>query len=584
MTQSQSRSRGRGKKMEPASSLRVATYRRISTNEDNQPHSLEAQEKSLSEYIARSPEMVHVADFHDMQTGTNTDRPGLQALLDAAAEHEFDVVLFYRIDRIARSVYDFMGIHQTLQEHGVAVRSATEPIETVTPAGKLMAQVLASFAEFEHDVLIDRIHQGYTAKARKGEWLGGLAPFGYANDREHSTLTVVPEEAAVVRRIYRQYLAGDGAKTISETLNAAGIMYRGSRRWNQQAILRILASPTNAGLIERNDEYLPALHPAIVSRDDFDKVMALRQTKFGADQFAKMAAGNSEFFLTGVVRCGSCSGAVVGAAANSKGRRYRYYDCSMKAYRAESERCHDIRVDADALEAEVVGRLLDAYRDSDLFPAVLARLREHTPSRREELDEQLAAVEVALTKSTAALDRYYAAFENGELDPGQLRARVGNLSVRLDAERHERERLCRERDEVDAANDRLVDLSAAVAKIEEVLGAPQSWHSKRRLIGALVESIVVSPGREVRLTLRVPTVGAEGPGQVLPGGRTRRPRAGQTSTRHTKTTSRHVSTRENLPALIPAGEGMESTPFRMGSHVVEPVRLLDRTVVRNPLN
>ena len=103
MTQSQSRSRGRGRKPEATSALRVATYRRISTNEANQPHSLEAQERSLREYIERAPELTHVADFFDMQTGTNTARPGLESLLLAASQRQFDVVLFYRVDRSWRA-------------------------------------------------------------------------------------------------------------------------------------------------------------------------------------------------------------------------------------------------------------------------------------------------------------------------------------------------------------------------------------------------------------------------------------------------------------------------------------------------
>ena len=75
--------------------LRVATYRRISTNEVNQPHSLEAQERSLKDYIATHPELVFACDYADQQTGTNNHRPGLEAMLDGAATGAFDVVLFY---------------------------------------------------------------------------------------------------------------------------------------------------------------------------------------------------------------------------------------------------------------------------------------------------------------------------------------------------------------------------------------------------------------------------------------------------------------------------------------------------------
>ena len=447
----------------------------------------------------------------------------------------------------------------------------------MTPAGKLMAQMLASFAEFEHDVLMDRILEGFTAKALKGEWLGGRAPYGYANDREHQTLTIVPEEATTVRRVYRRYLAGLGAKSIAEELNQAGLYARGARRWRANDVLRLLASPTYAGLLERNDEYLPGLHEAIVSQETFNRAMALRQTKVGPDQFAKMAAGNSEFFLTGVVRCGVCGGAVVGAAANSKGRRYRYYDCSMKNKRADAERCRNDRVDADALESAVVSQLLDAYRDSDLFPAAVRFAVHQSPEHLAELDEQLASTTAAVAHSTSALDRYYAAFESGELAVSDLRGRLESLERQRDAQRHELTRLQHARDAAAAGPATLVDLEQAASSIEAALREPETWHTKRRLVAALVESVVVNAGRHVQVTLRVPTVGDAGPAEVLPGGRIRRQRV---ATRHL--TGREgvgtVTTKSGATApLVRSGSTGQWTPFRMGSHMVEVLGIEPRS-------
>ncbi len=567
MTQSQSRSRGRGKRQAPKVVTRVATYRRISTNEVNQPHSLEAQERSLNDYIARTPGLVHVGDYFDMQTGTKTERPGLQALLSAAADGEFDLVLIYRIDRLARSVHGFMEVLQRLGEHGVSLQSATETFETTSPSGKLMAQTLASFAEFEHDVLMDRILEGFTAKAMKGEWLGGRAPYGYANDRENRTLRVVADEAPIVKRIFQRYLDGLGAKAIAEELDRAGLRARGGQRWTGHNVLRLLASPTYAGLIERNDEYYPGLHEAIVSREVFEQAMALRQTKVGDDQFAKMQAGNSEFILSGVARCGACGGAFVGAAANSKNRHYRYYDCSMKSKRSDAERCQNDRVDADALEKMVVERLLAAYRDSDLFLAAVRLAGEQAPERRAALEEQVSAAEVAVTHTTRAIDRYYAAFEAGELDPGALRPRVTALGEQLDAQRQELARLQRERDESVGAAE-LVDLEAATARIEAALSEPESWRAKRRLVGALVESVVVSPGRHVRVTLRVPTAGDAGPDSVLSGERVRRARSG----------SRAASGHGSVAGAATSNAVGQWTPFRMGSQFVEVLGVEPRSI------
>ncbi len=291
-----------------------------------------------------------------------------------------------------------------------------------------------------------------------------------------------------------------------------------------------------------------------MSREVFEQAMALRQTKVGDDQFAKMRAGNSDFILSGIARCGACGGAVVGTVSNSKNRHYRYYDCSMKAKRANAERCQNDRVDADALEKMVVERLLAAYRDSDLFLAAVRLAGEQAPERRVALEEQVSAAEAAVTHTTRAIDRYYAAFEAGDLDPGALRPRVTALGEQLDAQRQELARLARERDE-SAGAAQLINLQAAAARVDAALSEPESWRAKHRLVGALVESVVVSPGRHVRVTLRVPTAGDAGPADVLTGERVRRARS------ETRAASGHGSASSNA-----AGQW---TPFRMGSQLVE---------------
>ena len=532
----------------------------------------------MREYIERDPGLVLVGDYFDMKTGTRTDRPRLETLLAAAERDEFDLVLFYRTDRLARSVHGFMEVLKRLEEHGVALRSATEPFETMTPPGKLMAQMLASFAEFEHDVLMDRIFEGFTAKARKGEWLSGAAPYGYANDRQRHTLSVVAEEAAIVRRIYRRYLMGQGAKAIAEELNAAGVVRRGGQRWTGHAILRVLVSPTYAGLIERNDEYFPGLHEAIVSHAKFDQAMALRQTKVGSDQFAKMAAGKSEYFLSGVLRCGVYDGAVVGTAANSKNRHYRYYQCSSSTRRAEADRCQNQRVDADALEVMVIEQILGAYRDSDLFAAAAALAVQQTPDVLAALDEQIRPIESAVGRTTAAIDRYFGAFESGELDPSGLRSRVEKLEGGLDTQREELARLREQRRQEDPGAARLIDVIATAQHIEEVLSMPETWQVKRRLVRALVESIVVRPGRHIQVTLRVPTVNALGPGTALPESRVRQRTGSHAKSGPAGAASPGVDTGARTAALATGDEGANWTSFRMGSQVVEVLGIEPRSV------
>ena len=554
--------------------LRVATYRRISTNEVNQPHSLEAQERSLKDYIAVHPELVFTCDYADQQTGTNNHRPGLETMLDDAATGAFDVVLFYRLDRLARSVYGFMDITNRLEAANVAVRSATEPFETMTPAGKLMAQMLASFAEFEHSILIDRILEAFETKAMKGEWLGGRAPYGYLNNKEDKSLTVQPEEAAVVRRVFSAYQTGKGAKTIAEELNRAGVTHRGGKKWYPEAVLRLLEGAVYAGLIAHGDERYPGLHEAIVSTDEMAAVAAIRSTRNRRERATRPAMGLTDYILTGVTRCGECGGSMVGTGAHGQGGSYRYYTCNLQTKRAESERCRNERVAADELEDMVTQAVLNAYQDTELFELAVSMATAQTPHQAAELDEQASSVRAAIATSQAALERYFDAFEEGALDAVSMQKRVEALETRLTAQRAELARLIEAAAELHAGGGTLVDLSAALDQVTQALSAKDGYHEKKRILGALVESVTVSKGRNVDVVLRVPTVNSSGPGQVLPGGRTRR------AATHARRRQRDVESSEGgyRDPLVRRESALEWTPVRTGSHMVEVLGIEPRSV------
>jgi site-specific DNA recombinase len=129
--------------------VRVATLTRRSTDEEHQPYSIAAQDQRLDAYI-RSQEGWQLAlKYTDDMSGTILDRPGLQRALADARLHRYDILLVYRVDRLARSVRLLAHVLEELDKVGVTFRSATEPFDTGTPAGRLMVQMLAVFAEFE---------------------------------------------------------------------------------------------------------------------------------------------------------------------------------------------------------------------------------------------------------------------------------------------------------------------------------------------------------------------------------------------------------------------------------------------------
>jgi site-specific DNA recombinase len=130
---------------------------------------------------------------------------------------------------------------EELDEAGVALCSATEPIDTQGPVGRRLLQLLRIFAEFERDLLIDRIESGFECKASRGEWLGGRPPFDYSLDSANKTLIPEPTEEALVRSVYTKFdLEHLGSTTITRWLNDNGGRTRSGTPWTNQRVLRML--------------------------------------------------------------------------------------------------------------------------------------------------------------------------------------------------------------------------------------------------------------------------------------------------------------------------------------------------------
>src|SRR3954452_17019196 len=213
------------RQIEESATRRVAIYIRRSTDEDNQPYSLEAQETKLRAFVESQPgDWQIVKIYSDDASGATTDREELQNMLRAARAGLFDTVLVYRVDRFSRRLPDLVSLLDDLADAGVAFRSATEPFDTSTPVGRMLVQMLGVFAEFEREVIIDRVIAGMERKAAKGLWTGGTAPIGYAVDKKTHNSIVIEAEAAIVRRIFDLYTkARLGPRAIASMLNDSGL-------------------------------------------------------------------------------------------------------------------------------------------------------------------------------------------------------------------------------------------------------------------------------------------------------------------------------------------------------------------------
>src|SRR5213595_573594 len=208
--------------------VRCAIYTRVSTEHglDQEFNSLDAQYDAASAYIrsqAHAGWTLIRARYDDGgYSGGDTERPALQRLLSDVKAGKIDVIVVYKVDRLTRSLADFAKLVELFDGHGVSFVSVTQQFNTTTSMGRLTLNVLLSFAQFEREVTSERIRDKIAASKRKGLWVGGIVPLGYATkDRK---ITIVEDEARTVRHIFRRYLELGSLNLLMADLRERGIV------------------------------------------------------------------------------------------------------------------------------------------------------------------------------------------------------------------------------------------------------------------------------------------------------------------------------------------------------------------------
>ena len=219
----------------PISKLaRCAIYTRKSTeyNLELAFNSLDAQREACEAYIksqAHEGWRLIPGRYDDGAfSGASLDRPALQQLLADVRAGKIDIVLVYKVDRLTRSLADFAKLIELFDAHGVSFVSVTQSFNTSSSMGRLTLNVLLSFAQFERELIGERVRDKIAASKRKGLWVGGPVPLGYA--AVDKKILVVPAEAAAVRTIFARYLELGSVRALAEDLDRRGIRSKPRRR------------------------------------------------------------------------------------------------------------------------------------------------------------------------------------------------------------------------------------------------------------------------------------------------------------------------------------------------------------------
>ena len=423
--------------------IRCAIYTRKSHEEglEQEFNSLDAQREAAEAYIEsqRMQGWQALPDRYDDGgfSGGNMERPGLQRLLADLEAGKVDVIVVYKIDRLSRSLLDFMKMIERFNQRGVSFVSVTQHFNTTDPTGRMFLGILITFAQYEREVIAERIRDKVAATKRRGKYCGGPAILGYDVDREQKKLLVNPEEARLVKHIFRRFTQLASAKSLGAELNEQGYRTKswttkkGKRRegrsWNTGHLYRLLNNRTYLGEVVHKGKSYPGEHEAIVSTALWEKVQGILSENTRAKQTKAKTKNISP--LQGVVRCGHCDGAM-GLTYTQKGvRRYTYYLCAKDAKRAVS-RCRLKRVPAGDIEKVVLEQLGAVFRTPTLISQTYFAAKGMGEAERERLLKQKEQLENALLKvRERALEE--AALDGNGSDPAPSLVELNQEAVTL---------------------------------------------------------------------------------------------------------------------------------------------------------
>lgn len=236
-----------------AVALKAVGYLRVSTEEQaTQGFGLAAQERAVRAFAeSQGYELVELAADPGVSGATRpAERPGFGRVLELATERRFAVLLVYRFDRLARAIGYAVTTVNDLSGAGVMLRSVTEPIDTVSPAGKMMFAVFAAMAEAERDTIGERTKGGKIQKALKGGFTGGRVPYGYERDGAKG-IRPREDQARIVRRIIRARKRKETLQAIADGLNAEGVSPPSGRLWRPNTVAYVADNPVYRGAVER---------------------------------------------------------------------------------------------------------------------------------------------------------------------------------------------------------------------------------------------------------------------------------------------------------------------------------------------
>jgi DNA invertase Pin-like site-specific DNA recombinase len=386
--------------------LRCAIYTRKSSEEglDMEFNSLDAQRDACEAYVTsqKAEGWAAIRKRYDDGgfSGGTLQRPGLARLIQDVEAGLIDVIVVYKIDRLSRSLMDFAKLVEIFDRNHVTFVSVTQSFNTTTSMGRLTLNILLSFAQFEREVIGERIRDKFAASRARGMWMGGHPPLGY--DVRDRKLVINEAEAATVRMVFERFVTVGSATVLARALVTEGVATKRGKPIDKGTVYKLLNNRVYIGDAVHKGKAYPGEHEAIISRTLWDKVHEI--LKESPRRRAANSRAQTPALLKGIIF--TETGAAMTPTATKKGTRlYRYYaSMDLIRNRPTGETCGPLRLPAGMVEDAVVGEIRRMIRAPEIAARTIKALREESPT----VDEK------AVVQALGEFDQLWAALYPAE--------------------------------------------------------------------------------------------------------------------------------------------------------------------------
>ncbi|NLJ41066.1 MAG: recombinase family protein [Clostridiales bacterium] len=510
--------------------MKIAIYARVSTEEQAQKHSIDAQLDLLRGYAQAREYKIYKEYTDPGYSGTLHQRPGYQKLIDDAIDGKFKLIIVYKIDRLFRSTRHLLNVVHELEVYGVDVCSATEPFDTGTAVGKFTMQLFASVAELERNIFLQRSELGRIKRLEKGMVWGSQPPFGYIFDKSNSNLKIYQPEAKIVKLIFELYCQADtSTNRVADELNKRGYRTRHKKAWYSDGVSVILRRTaymgrqaynkmTNDPKVCRDEkEWVWVDVPPIVSIGKFNTAQKLLD-----ERRWRRPSANISYLLNDKLYCGYCGTSMRGGIrgkrvrlkSSDKDYLYLYYGCGNSGGPRQKRKkgvkdgarltCAMKLVPVEKIEELVWGQIKNIVTNPQIVLDAAERQKGKGNNKNKDIEKKIVMTSRKIEKVDIKRKSVITLYRENIINKMDLITQLDEIEIESSLLEEEKRRYVSqmemwEQDEIVAMS--LIDLCK---EVEDKIGI-LDYTERRKIIDLIIDKIVVGIDGSVEMHLALPT-------------------------------------------------------------------------------